>query len=325
MYEGDIVTVVYSSWKHKEQRYVQTLELPNHSDVIRLKFKLFAASGDEIFLRFDYSNHPEDWFYVFNSADIRVKKLFQPRNSLDGENQYPAVGGLFINNHENLPLQIFPKFPLGVGMANNQTFQLHLHRNPQNDDELGLGSGLLDPHPVEHDFLITMDELDPTNIWRNYLLHKNSPIVFGVTSDPKKISLDLSKQKTWHEYWQTETDYSLGEENACVYLSSLVVRQGKKYAKVLNICDTPEGFRLDRHGIVKEVLINENEIPKNRNEIKEDGKSISWDLNKNSGDSVVKYPRAEKEGMISPFHFKAYEIHQQSYWYEYIFGKSRSS
>ena len=271
-------------------------------------------------MRFEYLDHPEDWFYVFNSADIRLKKMFKPRNTLSGENQYPVVGGLFINNAAKMPLQIFPKFPLGAGMEHNHSFQLHLHRNPQFDDGLGLGEALQDSHPVEHDFLITMNELDFTSVWRNYLLHKNSPIVFGVTTDPRQISLDLSKQKTWYWHWKTETDYSLAEEDPCVYLSSLVVRQGKKYAKVLNICDTPQAFHLDGYNTGAEVLINENPIPQSRSQIKVDSNKIAWNLNKNSGDSVLRYPTANQQGMIGSFSFNAYELFQQSYWYTYLFG-----
>ena len=311
--------------KYKDQEYVQTLEMPKNSDVLKLKFKVFAQTGDEIFLKFDYLDHPEDWFYVFNSADIRLKKIYQPKSTLRGENQYPVVGGLLINNAEKMPLQIFPKFPLGAGMEQNQSFQLHLHRNPQYDDGLGLGGGLQDTHSVEHDFLITMNELEFTGILRNYLLHKNSPIVFGVTAEPHQISLDLSKQQTWYSNWKTETDYSLAEDNPCIYLSSLVVRQGKKYAKVLNICETPQAFHLDGYTTGQEVLINENPIPQTRSHIIVDGNKISWDLNKNSGDSVVRFPIIDQQGMISSFSFNAYEIHKKSYWYTYLFGYSKNN
>ena len=323
VYQGQVLNLVYSSWKCKDQEYVQTLELPKNSDVLRLKFKVFAQAGDEIFLRFDYLEHPDDWFYVFNSADIRLRKMFQPRNTLYGENQYPAVGGLLIDNTAKMPLQIFPKFPLGVGMDHNQSFQLHLHRNPQYDDGLGLGGGLEDSHPVEHDFLITMNELDFTDIWRNYLLHKNSPIIFGVTTYPSFISLDLNKQQTWYSDWKTETEYSLTEEDPCVYLSSLVVRQGKKYAKVLNICDSPQVFHLDGYDVQQEVLINENAIPESRNKIMVDGEKISWELNENSGDNVLRAPNASQQGMIGSFHFKAYELIEQTSWYAYLFGYTK--
>ena len=272
---------------YRDEKYVQTLEMPNFSEVMRLKFKLFAQTGDEIFLRFYYLDHPEDWFYVFNSADIRLKKMFKPRDTLCGENEYPAVGGLLVDNKDQQPLQIFTKFPLGVGMVDDASFQLHLHRNTPNDDGLGLDNSLSDPYSVEHDLLITMNDLDFTSLWKSYLLHKHSPIVFGVTKDPRVISSDLGMQETWQEEWTTETDYSLSKENPCIYLSTLVVRQGKKYAKVLNICDTPQVFTLDGYDIGQEVLINENSIPENRNEITVDGIEISWDLNKNSGESVV--------------------------------------
>ena len=322
-YAGDIVSLVYSSWTYRENEYVQVLELPSGSDVMRLRFKLFAKSGDEIFLRFHYLEHPEDWFYVFTSADLRVKKMFKPRDGLDGENEYPAVGGLLINNKEQLPLQILPKFPLGVGMVEDLAFQLQLHRNPQNDDGLGLGGALEDPYPVEHDFLISMNDLDFTSLWRNHILHKHGPIVFGVMGDPSRISLDLSLQKTWFEEWQTETEYSLGEGDPCVYLSSIGVRQGKKYAKVLNICDTAQTFHLDGYEVGEEVLINENPIPQNRNQITVDGKEISWDMNENSGESVVRYPIDFQEGKISPFSFTAYEVSQRTSWYTYFFGNKK--
>ena len=318
VFKGPVLSLVYTAWTYKSQYYVQTLELPNNSEVMKLKFKLFAQSGDEIFLRFHYLEHPEDWFYVFNSADIRLKKMFKPRTTLYGENQYPAVGGILIGDKDKHPLQIFPKFPLGVGMVDDQTFQLHLHRNTPNSDKLGIEGPLSDPYPVEHDFLITIGDLDFTRLWKNYLLHKHSPIVFGVTSFPSDISLDLGLQKTWKTQWNTETEYSLSREDICVYLSSVVVRLGKKYARVLNVCDTPQVLHLDGYVVGKEVLINENQIPESRNEVPVDGSELFWYLNENSGESVIKYSTGDEEGMICPYCFKAYELRQEVSWRDYF-------
>ena len=280
--------------------------LPVNSLTFELKFELLAGTSDEIFLQFAQPGQEKDWFYTFNSADIRLRKQFPKNIGVLGEDYYPVVGGLFIKNSQDL-LQIFPKFPLGVGMPFDGAFELHLHRNPQNDDFLGLGVPMKDTSPVLHEFLIRIGDFNSTRIWRDYLCHKNSVIIFAVAEREEDISLKLENNLDRYEDWTANTEYSLTDENSCVYLSSLGVNQEKMYVKVLNLCEYPQNFSLNSTQIISQVLINERlEVNKTLEVYVHD--EITFKANSNSGKSVVRYAYENQEDMISSFNFIGYEI-----------------
>ena len=54
----------------------QTIVLPVNGSTFELKFQLHAGLDDEIFLKFERPPQETDWFYTFNSADIRLRKPF---------------------------------------------------------------------------------------------------------------------------------------------------------------------------------------------------------------------------------------------------------
>lgn len=299
--------MVFSLWKHSNQEFLQTVIVPRQSMVFRLKFNLFAEIGEEVFLRFAHGNTADDWFYTFNSADVRARRLFTKRPDTSGENYYPIVGGLFIRYHNQKFLQFFPKFPLGAGMINSDAFELHLHRNPSKDDDLGLGDGLRDNQPVEHEFLVKLSEFNATDMWRSYLLHKNSPIIFVVEDTEGKISLDADKALLWTEEWKRGTEYSLVDEDPCVYLSGLSVKEGRRYARVLNICESPQDLKVHGLKVIEEYFLNEQPWSKARNSIHVEGE-LTFKMNSNCGERVMKFKVAKGEGMIPPFCLKEYEI-----------------
>lgn len=307
VYEGDVVTVVTSVWRHSNQEFLQSVVVPKHSSAFRIKFSLLAEAGEEIFLRFAHRNTMEDWFYTFNSADVRARRLFTKRPDTSGENNYPIVGGLFIRYDNQSFLQFFPKFPLGAGIVDTTGFELHLHRNPSRDDDLGLGSGLQDNLRVEHEFLVKVSDFNATEMWRNYLLHKNALIVFAVEDSSGKITLDAKRAHYWNEEWKRHTEYSLVDEDPCVYLSSITVGGGKRYARVLNICESPQDFEMHGVKVKDEYLLNEKPLRENRNQVMVEGE-LEFKMSCNSGKSVLEFQAAEGEGAIAPFGFKAYEI-----------------
>ena len=320
------MTIVRSKWTHSLLTYCQTLALPNHSNTFRLRFDVLADIGDEVLLEFLSPISESKWFYTFNSADIRLRSPFPEKkfyinsdinpivrkgvpkrsNSVD-YNYHPIVGGLFIKQSERF-LEIFPKFPLGAGMKEvNKRFQLHLHRNPQNSDQLGLNAALNDTMYAQHDFLIKIGDLNSTDMWRNYLEHKNSYIIFAVEENEEDISTKLEQNADRFENWNSTTNYSMSQENRCVYLSSLGVDQDKMYASMLNICDKSKEFILDSTLVREEVLINENSVTNQTNQIQH-GDEIIFEINSNSGKNVIMYPVDNAEGGIRPFNLTVYEV-----------------
>ena len=230
-----------------------------NGSTFELKFQLHAGLDEEIFLKFERPPQETDWFYTFNSADIRLRKPFPYDQFVAGENYYPIVGGLFIKNSEEF-LEFFPKFPLGAVMPSDNAFELHLHRNPRNDDYLGLGTGLNDAEAANHEFLVRIGDFNTTAIWKDYLTHKNSLIIFAVRNNDQDISLELRNNFDKFKDWNSTTEYSLTDENNCVYLSSLGVSNDKMHAKVLNICQNPKKFSLNSTAIIEQVLINEKSL-----------------------------------------------------------------
>ena len=192
-------------------------------------------------------------------------------------------------------------------MPNDSEFELHLHRNPRNDDYLGLGTGLYDEQAANHKFLVRIGDFNTTAIWKDYLTHKNSLIIFAVRNNDQDISLELRNNFDKFKDWNSTTEYSLTDENNCVYLSSLGVSNDKIYAKVLNICQNPKRFSLNSTEIIEEVLINEKSLLRITQDVEIEGE-IAFDVNSNSGDSVIRYPREYEDGMVSPFTFTGYEI-----------------
>ena len=293
-----------------DEYFTQTITLSKHSKSFKLNFEVSPVADSEIFLRFSNISNTKEWFYTFNSADVRVRKPFEDTEYTSGENYYPIVGGLFIRTNKDMLLQIFPKFPLGAGMLSNGGFELHLHRNSSNDDCLGMDSGLLDTRLVEHEFLITIADLNATNMWRSYLLHKNAPILFGVVDDQGSISLDLNKTLYIDKSWKYQTEYQLVDEIPCIYFSSLTAKNDKRYVTVLNICETPQVLELHGLKVVEERMLNEKSLREIRHNFLL-GDEMKFIMNSNSGENVIEFINATGDGMIPAYHLKTYEIDYQ--------------
>ena len=251
-------------------------------------------------------NEIKDWFYTFNSADIRLRKPFPKVKDVVGENYYPVVGGVFIK-HLKESLQIFPSFPLGVGMVEDKDFELHLHRNHYFDDRLGLDSAMDDENPAQHEFLMMIGDINEKEIWKNYLSYKNPPVLFAVAGNEEDLSLDLERNPYRYDKWISNTEYSLSDENTCIYLSSLGINGESMYARVLNICPSPQEFFMNSTIIKDKLTINENPITVDSINIQTSNKII-FETNSNSGESVVRYPIEYFDNMISPYNFDALSI-----------------
>lgn len=198
-----------------------------------------------------------------------------------------------------------------MGIVKDRFFDLHLHRNPQNDENLGLGLPMKDIYFATHHFVLTIEKFNISSIWKNYLSHKNSPILLAAADKEEDINLDLSRNPYRKGNWILDTQYTLVSENACLYLSSLAVRDERMYAKILNICDKPVDFLMDDATILEEVQLNEQPLQANRSGIITEDQ-IHFTNHPNLSRSAVTHSNAFKNGSISPFSFSAYEINYTS-------------
>lgn len=265
--------------------------------------------GSELFLRFHNPQKKLDSVYTFNSADIIKRSRFEKRKNCYGENGYPIVGA-FIVDYGFTHLKIFPKFPLGVQLGPTDYFELHLHRNPPNDDMLGLGNPLEDNQRVEHEFFINFGSLNATDIWKSYLNHKNSPLVLAF-ANKTLLSSDLDSGELRNDDWDLDTEYRVAASHDCCYLSRVFYKNFDVYANVLNICEKGQKFYLNGSGIVQEVLMNGNDLNGELDGVLGDG-YIKFEINRNSRESLVRYykekgKRADRE-IMPPWSLKTFRI-----------------
>jgi hypothetical protein len=264
----------------------------------------FSEIGDEIFLKIFNSNSKKDWLYTFNSADVIKRYQFEKRVNCYGENGFPVVGALLID-YKSTYMNIFPKFPFGAHLAENDYFLIHLHRNPPFDDVLGLGSPLLDKVPVEHEFLVTFGKTGSSELWKNYLGYKNSPNVFAYAQD-QRLDNDLENAVQLNENWELDDQLKVGNEDDCVYLSRIFLRNDKTFASVLNVCDQDREFRINDAWVVQEVQADGYPWTERQMNVKTSG-SITFKINKNTPETLWKY-YLEKTKNLSPYHLRTFEL-----------------
>jgi hypothetical protein len=275
---------------------------------------LTCPSGDELFLRFQRPNLD---FFTFNTADLIKRSEYEPRYNCYGENSVPVVGAFMQNYSEGL-LQVFPRFPIGVAFGNSF---LDLHRNPENDDVLGLGLPLLDPSAAFHRFLVTFDRLNHSKIWKNYLNFKNPVVCLAVSStnnvkgekddtfkDQSEVleaSLDLDSGKDEKD-WKWKMDFKILSENECLYLSRVFYVEEKMFVSVLNICEDPVPLTFDHLTLLNETLMNGQQIlPTTHNTL---GNIIKFEINKNFPENIQKPLKSNSTSKINPFELKTFEI-----------------
>ena len=285
---------------------MQRLILEPTASTLTLKFKSFAELGLEIFLNFKTITHSqaEDWFYTFNTADIMSRHPYPEDPSLVGNNYFPINGGLLIKSN-NTFLHIYPDYPLGAGMPDSDSFQLHMHRNPWANEGLGLEDYYGEYHSAEHSLVIGFTELSPHKVWEEYIKSKEAPLVF-FKGYGKTFIEDLEHAGKENSRWEYKCEYELVKENKCVYLSSVVVREEDMICRVINICDetiTPDFGSFELFDELN-TLGAEN-TP--RQYAKGNG-VLEFPVNMNSDRNFVQYPKSDKAGLIKPFHLNTYRI-----------------
>lgn len=254
-------------------------------------------------MRFTNPVHADDWFYTFNSADIMFRRYAPITNTSVGHNNYPIPGGLLISTQDTF-LHIFPTFPLGAGLPNSEQFELHLHRNPQNDDHFGIGEPLYETYSVEHELLIGLTDMNTGPIWKKYIDYKTTPLVTFLSKE-KILTEDLEKAFVMKKDWEFSTEYSLLQETTCAYISSIVERNNELVCRIVNICDELISEKINSLDMIREINAIGGELME-RNYASPGG--VIEGVVNNSGANFVSYPDVSAVGMISPFDLKTYRM-----------------
>lgn len=279
--------------------------MPNDDETFELKFFVYAEVGSEIFMRFQQKYQKGDWFYTFNTANVMKRTIHPNQYFLRGQNVFPISGALLVKLKEKF-LFIVPSFPLGVAMPSDKTFELHLHRHPGKDDQLGLGSYQEDIYAVEHSFSISLRSLNLTDLWLGFLSHRASPYISFLSGANFSIAESYSESQVFTEPWAYKTEHSLLPNSNCLYISSLNERKGKQICTLLNICDSPQQFDLSGFEALEELDLSGNPL-KSVNPIK-GGQEIEFLVNKNSGKSVVDFEEKVGRGTIKPFALHSFGV-----------------
>lgn len=310
MYSGPLLEVAESIFKYHDEIYAQRVILERAASTFTLKFKSYAELGLEIFLNFQTVTHSQadDWFYTFNTADIMSRHPYPEDPYLIGDNYFPINGGLFVKSHDTF-LHVYPDYPLGAGMPDSHSFQLHMHRNPWADDDLGLDAYYGEYSPAEHSLILGFTELSTHKIWKEYLQSKEQPLVF-FKGYGKTFTEDIEQAEKGNDKWEYMCEYELVQEDNCAYLSSVVVREEDMICRVINICDetvTPDfgSFKLLEELNTLGGTIMQRQIFKAKG-------VLEFPANMNSGKNFVQYPKCDKEGLIKPYHLNTYRIQRNS-------------
>lgn len=283
--------------------YTQEIIIPNQGKFFWLSFNLSSISGDEVFMRLI---PPTEDIYTFNTADLIKRFKYENRDDCYGENSVPIVGG-FMQNFSSNFMHIYPNFPVGLSM-DPFSISLHLHRNPQYDDVLGLGEPLNDPLPAFHNFYITFDDLNQSKILKNYLNHRNQVLSLSSHQENSKfqVNLDLAQVKTTQNYAKLPKKFL--NSNDCLYLSRVFTLSSNLHVSVMNTCEYPVQFSFDRLIIIQETLLNGQNLSTNDLNLNQ-GEQIQFSINNNIPENIIKLKSNEAlNDFISPFELKTFQV-----------------
>ena len=304
MQSGPLFSYVESTFSYSSKTFTQKLTIPQNSLKFYLNIHTFSNTGDEIFLKVFNSNSKKDWLYTFNSADVIKRYQFQKRANCFGENGFPVVSGLLVD-YKSIFMQVYPKFPFGVHLADNDYFFIHLHRNPPNDDVLGLGSPLLDKLPAEHEFLVSFADKDPGRVWKEHLDFKHSPLVLTYDSADKLVT-ELALAKRFSGGWGRDVGLKVLDSDGCLYLSRVFFKKEEMMASVVNLCEKDLEFSINGWKAGREVQADGYDWTGERTDVQVAGE-LKFEINKNTPETLWKYYGARTKN-ISPFHLKTYQV-----------------
>ena len=278
-----------SKFDFKGETITQTIKLFEDESFL-IDFELFAPLDSDIFSRFEIEENKQGWFYTFNSADLRRRNYVVEDKKTKGSNYYPINAGFMVET-ENEYLSFFPSFATGAGMPNPNNFEIHLHRHPYRDDNMGLGSYVQDSFPVKHSWLITRGKLSLPSIWNSYLSHKASPSLYFVEKSDYSLTQSYSNSQYFSEILQINSNSSMFNNDPCKYISRISFANKNLFYRILNICQNTNLNWLKELIEVNIVGINS----KDKIELLQEG-TIEDSTRKNNGNNLIRYKQDDGSG-----------------------------
>eukprot|EP00358_Blepharisma_japonicum_P001038 CAMPEP_0202945446 /NCGR_PEP_ID=MMETSP1395-20130829/6473_1 /ASSEMBLY_ACC=CAM_ASM_000871 /TAXON_ID=5961 /ORGANISM="Blepharisma japonicum, Strain Stock R1072" /LENGTH=407 /DNA_ID=CAMNT_0049645487 /DNA_START=598 /DNA_END=1817 /DNA_ORIENTATION=- len=208
-------------------------------------------------------------------------------------------------------LKVFPKFSVGVAMVDNASFELLLHRKLQQDDGFGLGMGVSDDTFVNYHFEIELGDLTHKSYMKSYLEAKTDIYPFTLTNKNEIAITDdsWSEGAVFDFNWNKQRIYSLGFNSSEYYLSSVGMKNGKLFMRVLNLKDSSQNLHVSGWKFSNKSLFNGNLNYTTYPYPYRADKEISF-INRADTGMKKLLPKVDEESdgemMMNPYEFAAY-------------------
>lgn len=263
LWEGPLFSAAYVRWERKtmqrgQKYYTQLIILPSKSRGFYWNIDLYVGTNEEVASRFDLNESlSEDWFYTYNSVDVRKRTYVSETSSARiATNYYPILGGLLINS--SLEMMIIPKFPVGAGMLSQNSFEFILHRNTAQDDSCGLVQVLNDETTTQHSFYISLGSIDNYSLQKTYHEHRYNTMMFTVSS-VKPIKLRISNWQEGKELngkFNYKTLSTLGINNEGVFIDTILKKEKGRTIYIKNLSRNEQNITLPGLNLGQKQFLN---------------------------------------------------------------------
>ncbi|CAG9324132.1 aman-3 [Blepharisma stoltei] len=291
---GPIVQVAEVLWKRKskqpsERLYYQKVILYGENK-FSWDFGVFAYKDEEILVRLTSKEIVDQtWLFTSNSGDLRSRAYSQCDYSDKGNNMYPIPGG-FAVKMQNHYMKMFPSYPVGLGMASENSFELLLHRNLTHDDWLGMCTGVIDKTYAHHHFDIEFGESLNSQFLKSYVETKTVPYLFSVINKELDVTLDNWREaKQFRTQWNHETNHELGYENSQVYLSSALAKNNSFIFRVFNFSNEKQLISMKNFTILDRIRFGGYEHVQESEKFQESSEEIVYSNKPNSSFPIQLY------------------------------------
>ncbi|CAG9332239.1 MAN2A2_9 [Blepharisma stoltei] len=318
IWNGKIVQIAEVVWSRVQMQenhkfYHQKIILYGEKKFI-WKCGLFSNTNEEILFRFTSQNiSGNEWLLTSNSGDLRSRKYFPVNGPGEkGLNMYPVSGGFAVNiGYEYL--KIIPKFSLGVAIANENSFEILMHRNLDQDDDFGLLEGVDDRTFVDYHFEIELGELKHCNFKKLYIEAKTDAYAWWIENNETfKLGHDINNAHQFTGNWTYLTYYLFGFNNPDVYLSSSVIKKGELIFRLWNLKDAFQGISFNNYKLGRRKLLGGYSNLLAQNVWNKSGTEIDFAEMPRSG-STFEFENKSKDIwkgdiVLKPWEFSAFQV-----------------
>lgn len=302
IYSGIVLQLAKSTYRYNDSFYEQTILIPNKFQTFSLNIKLNPPKDSNFFIRFKKPFNEDPWFYLFNTLNIMKKTYLNLDKTRLADNYYPVSGSLWIDLIDKF-FFIVPSFPIGAGIVDNENFELNLHRSLRYDDELGVNQQDSDTLEVEHEFKMGFGQLEYEKVWKDYLDHRNQPVVVYRGSSSRFVVDGFSYAEKQVE-WRGMEEIRVLDEDECLHFAGFAKRGKSYFANVINLCSYPVKFPFEYSRQIQPGWLDFDVDKKKW----KNGFEIEMKLHENNGNYVMAYNFSNEKGKISPFELVGLEI-----------------